>query len=236
MIKSVLASIPTYSMSCFKLSTGLCKRIQSALTRFWWDTKPGKRKMCWLAWGKLTRPKNQGGLGFQEIQSFNNSLLAKLSWRILTKPDCLLSRILKGKYCRDTDFLNVPITSSTSHGWRGILIGRDLLKTNLGKVIGDGKDTSLWNDPWLSLEHPTRPTGPPNLHDKDLRVSAIIREQTGEWNQEEIQKILPHQSHLIRPIRPSKKGAPDAYIWLPTKTGVYSVKTGYYAAMLQQEE
>ncbi|CAA7020450.1 unnamed protein product [Microthlaspi erraticum] len=177
-IKSVLATIPTYSMSCFKIPTGLCKRIQSALTRFWWDSKPGKRKMCWLAWGKLTRPKNQGGLGFREIQSFNDALLAKLSWRILTKPDCLLSRILKGKYCHEIDFLDVPISSSTSHGWRGILIGRDLLKKNLGKVIGDGKDTSMWNDPWLSLDHPTRPMGPPNLQDKDLRVSAIINDQS----------------------------------------------------------
>ncbi|CAA7057126.1 unnamed protein product [Microthlaspi erraticum] len=231
MLKSVLASIPTYSMSCFKLPMGLCKRIQSALTRFWWDSKPGKRKMCWLSWEKLTRSKNQGGLGFREIQSFNDSLLAKISWRILTNPSSLLSRILKGKYCQDHDFLDVPISSSTSHGWRGILIGRGLLKSNLGKAIEDGEASSLWNDPWLSLNQPMRPLGPPAMRDKDLTVAAIINHQTRDWNREKIQEVLPnHLSDILR-VKLSKKGAVDSFLWLPTKSRVYSVKTDYYAAM-----
>lgn len=37
MLKVVLSAIPTYTMSCFELPVSLCKRIQSALTRFWWD-------------------------------------------------------------------------------------------------------------------------------------------------------------------------------------------------------
>lgn len=37
MLKSVLTAIPTYPMSCFELSAGLCKRIQSVLTKYWWD-------------------------------------------------------------------------------------------------------------------------------------------------------------------------------------------------------
>jgi hypothetical protein len=38
MLKAVLVAMPTYTMSCFKLPGSLCKRIQSALTRFWWDS------------------------------------------------------------------------------------------------------------------------------------------------------------------------------------------------------
>lgn len=37
MLKSVLTAIPTYPMSCFELPASLCKRIQSVLTRYWWD-------------------------------------------------------------------------------------------------------------------------------------------------------------------------------------------------------
>ena len=44
MLKSVLAAMPSYTMSCFKIPNNLCKRIQSALTRFWWDTKLKRRK------------------------------------------------------------------------------------------------------------------------------------------------------------------------------------------------
>ncbi|CAA7017283.1 unnamed protein product [Microthlaspi erraticum] len=106
-----------------------------------------------LALGRgQARSKRDGGLGIRKIQSFNDSLLAKLSWRLLTKPSSLVARVLLGKYCKDKGLLDVSGHTSSSHSWRGILIGRDLLSKQLGVVIGDGKDTSVWDDPWLSLE------------------------------------------------------------------------------------
>lgn len=97
MIKDVLSAIPIYSMTCFKLPLSLCKRIQSALTKFWWDAKPRKKKMYFTAWRKLARSKRDGGLGFWEIQTFNDALLAKLSWRLLFRPSCLLAKVLLGE-------------------------------------------------------------------------------------------------------------------------------------------
>lgn len=85
LLKSVLTSLPSYAMSCFKLPTSLCKWIQSVLTRFWWDDKPDKRKISWVSWDKLTLPISAGGLGFRKIEEFNNVLLAKLS----LPPTCL---------------------------------------------------------------------------------------------------------------------------------------------------
>ena len=35
LIKSVIQSIPVYSMSCFKLSRGLCDHISSLIRKFW---------------------------------------------------------------------------------------------------------------------------------------------------------------------------------------------------------
>ncbi|CAA7018986.1 unnamed protein product [Microthlaspi erraticum] len=157
--------------------------------------------------------------------------LAGISWRILNNPTCLLARILKGKYCRTENFLTVHVTSSTSHGWRGILIGRDLLNQQLSKDVGNGSHTSLWNDPWLSLKTPTRPTGPPNLHEKDILVSDLILHHTRQWNREMIEKLLPHHLNDILSIRPSMTRARDSYIWIPTKSGAYSVKTGYHIAL-----
>lgn len=49
MLQSVFTPVPSHAMSCFKLPVSLCKRIQSALSRFWWDGRNGKRKMAWIS-------------------------------------------------------------------------------------------------------------------------------------------------------------------------------------------
>ena len=125
MLKAVLSATPTYSMSCFELPLGLCNQIQSVFTRFWWDESPNKKKMCWIAWDELTEPKSSAGLGIRDVHDFNVALLAKLAWRIYTRPECVLARLLLGKYCHSTSFHLVQCPYSTSHGWRSVLIGRD---------------------------------------------------------------------------------------------------------------
>lgn len=85
----------------------------------------------------MTKSKIDGGLGFRDIQCFNDAMLAKLSWRILNEPNCLIAKILKGKYCHSTDFMTCTIPSSASHVWRGIIVGRDLLAKNTCWVVGE---------------------------------------------------------------------------------------------------
>jgi len=151
MLKSVLSTMPTYTMSCFQLPLSLCKRIQSTLTRFWWDSKPDQRKMSWISWQKMTLSFKSGGLGFRDVQTFNKALLAKLSWRLLQNPSCLLAKLLLGKYCKHSTLLDCKVSNSASHGWRSICLGRDVLSLQLGRLIGNGLTTPIWRAPWLSL-------------------------------------------------------------------------------------
>jgi len=71
LIKAVAQAIPTYSMSCFKLPKGLCEHINGIVRSFWWGSKEGKRKPCWVAWDEMIKPKNWWGLGFRDIELFN---------------------------------------------------------------------------------------------------------------------------------------------------------------------
>ena len=66
MLKSVLSASLTHAMSCFQLLVSLCKRIQSALTRFWWDGNDYKKKIGHHGLSSQNR-KKIGGLGFAEI-------------------------------------------------------------------------------------------------------------------------------------------------------------------------
>lgn len=231
LLKSILTAMPTYAMSCFKLPSSLCKQIQSVLLRFWWDEKPGKRKMSWVAWSKLTRPKFEGGLGFKDIEAFNDALLAKIGWRLLSNPDSLLGKTLLGKYCHSSSFLDCTSPSSASHGWRGILIGRGLLKKGLGWSIGDGSNVSVWQDPWISLHQPMVPFGPPPETKEDMLVKELICPSSNDWSPSAIRSILPQYEDSIRAIILSKRCLKDALIWLPENSGVYSTKTGYHLAI-----
>ncbi|GJN04406.1 hypothetical protein PR202_ga21953 [Eleusine coracana subsp. coracana] len=44
LIQSVAQAIPIYSMSCFKLSIGLCKHMLSLFGNFWWGSKEVREK------------------------------------------------------------------------------------------------------------------------------------------------------------------------------------------------
>lgn len=101
-----------------------------------------------MSWDKLTLPKSVGVLGFVDIEHFNDALLAKLTWRLLKNPSSLFGQTLLGKYCKSTSLFDCPTTGAMSHGWRGILAGREVLKLGIGWAIGDGKDVNIWNENW----------------------------------------------------------------------------------------
>ena len=45
MIKALIQSIPTYSMSVFRLPLGLIKDIEAMIRKFWWGNQDNKRRM-----------------------------------------------------------------------------------------------------------------------------------------------------------------------------------------------
>lgn len=132
--------------------------------------------MCWVSLEKLTFPKNAGGLDFQDIEVFNDSLLAKQCWRILKNPTSLLTRVLLGKYCSSVSLMESSLPSRLSHGWRSILVGREVIRNGLGWIIGSGEKVPEWSQPWLSTTSPLCPMGPPPLLYKDWCVSDFNRE------------------------------------------------------------
>ncbi|XP_013751397.2 uncharacterized protein LOC106453727 [Brassica napus] len=217
MLKSVLTAIPTYTMSCFELPISLCKRIQSVLTRFWWNSSDGKRKMCWIAWDKLTKPKNRGGLGLRDIQLFNQTLLAKQAWRLLTNPNCLLARVLLGKCCHKKSFLEAQLPKVCSHGWRSTLHGRDLLKGNVGKAIRNGVKTKVWKESWISLDSNLRPFGPIPENALDLTVADLLTTDM-KWNRKIIEELLPQVAKEIQMIQPGHAHAEDIFVWHPLQS------------------
>jgi hypothetical protein len=153
LIKSVAQAIPIYSMSCFKLPRGLCDHINGLLRNFWWGSRDGKRKTCWVSWEEMTMPKYEGGLGFRDIELFNLALLARQAWRVLQNPDALSSQILKAVYYPDSEFLEAVVGTHASKIWRALVEGKDILKQGLIRRIGNGETMNAWNDNWIPRDY-----------------------------------------------------------------------------------
>lgn len=105
LLKVNAQAVPTYPMSCFKLPPKVCKKITSYISNFWWGSSLDSHKIHWQNWSKLSQPKGEGGMGFRELPLFNKAMLGKQGWRLTTRPDTLCSRVIKGKYYPNGDFM-----------------------------------------------------------------------------------------------------------------------------------
>lgn len=108
-------------------------------------------------------------------------------------------------------------------------MGRDLLVTKLGRVIGNGNNTKVWKDAWISTASPIRPYGPCRECDQDMVVADLLSSDSSCWLKRKIDQVLPAYETQILRLVPSMMGAKDAYCWYGTKSGTYSVKSGYLA-------
>lgn len=116
LIKSQAQSILTYVMSCFLLPKVICEKLNSAIANFWWSNKPDSRGLHWLAWDQLCNPHLDGGVGFRTLADFNLALLAKQMWRLLRFLDSLLCRVLKERYFKYCNLLEVQVSNRPSYG------------------------------------------------------------------------------------------------------------------------
>ena len=99
LIQSSLSMVPAYVMQCAQLPGKVLEGIDRVNRNFLWGSTETSKKMHWIGWEKVTKPKKQGGLRLQTAKGRNTSLLAKLNWRFNTETEALWTRVLKKKYC-----------------------------------------------------------------------------------------------------------------------------------------
>lgn len=110
----------------------------------------------WTSSEKIFLYLLSGGVeaGFRDLQDFNTTLLVKQFWRLIDKPECLFSKVFKGRYFWNTDPLENHRSYSSSYGWRSICSARSLVKNGLIKRMGTGQSISVWTDPWIPALRP----------------------------------------------------------------------------------
>jgi hypothetical protein len=148
-LKAVIQAISTYVMSCFLLPRATCSSMRKSIADFWWGIEEGRRKMHWRSWVWLSTPKGLGGMGFRDLVLFNKAMLGRQCWRLLTEPDSLCARVLKGRYFPNCDFWDAPKPRSASYTWRSIMAGNELVQNGVRWGIGNGIHTRILTDNWI---------------------------------------------------------------------------------------
>ncbi|PNX75685.1 hypothetical protein L195_g031625, partial [Trifolium pratense] len=77
MVKSAVQAIPSYIMSIYTIPSTTIAEIERMFNAFWWGGGTNNKGIRWLAWDRLTCPKEKGGLGFKDLQAFNMAMVAK---------------------------------------------------------------------------------------------------------------------------------------------------------------
>ena len=128
-------AIPTYGMSIFKIPKDLCSSIQAMINRFWWSHDPNKWKIHWVRGAELYDKKEEGGLGFRNLECFNDALLSKQVWRLIQDKDSLVARVLNARYYPSSDILLTRLDTKPSYTWRSLHGMKGVIEKGLRWIV-----------------------------------------------------------------------------------------------------
>jgi hypothetical protein len=230
LIKSVALAIPTYIMSVFRLPASTCEDLMRMIRSFYWGVEKGRKKMHWKAWTHLIKPKAHGGLGFRDLRLFNQALLARQAWRLLSNPDSLCERLLKARYYPNGRLEDTVFPAGASTTWQGVQHGLELLKRGLIWRVGNGESIRIWRDSWIPRNGEGKPVTPQGR--SRLRRVADLVDNHGSWRPDVIHKVfLPVDAKEILKIKTSTRLGEDIIAWAPEKSGRFSVRSAYRLAL-----
>lgn len=151
LIKSVLASLPTYFLSLFEIPTSVEKRIECLQRDFLWRKSKDGNRLHLVSWNEVCKPKHLGGLGINRIRETNRALLSKWLWRFSQDGDSLWRQVIANKYGVVNDWETETSTRPYGCGcWRAIMKTAEDFKRGTEFEIGSGSRIRFWKDRWCS--------------------------------------------------------------------------------------
>ncbi|XP_024628921.1 uncharacterized mitochondrial protein AtMg00310-like [Medicago truncatula] len=158
LLNSILNAIPIFYLSFLKIPAKVLKMVVRIQREFLWGGARGGRKISWVKWRKVCHPRSKGGLGVRDVKAVNLSLLAKWKWRLLHEDQSLWKRVLVEKYGDHVGGL-APWEGArwprfSSLWWKNLMaledgVGENWFSNRVMRRIGDGRNTSFWEDRWI---------------------------------------------------------------------------------------
>ena len=162
----------------------------------------------------MSEAKEVGGMGFKEIEKFNDALLAKQVWRMLHNPDSLCFRVFKARFFPNCSILDAKESNSGSYAWKSILGARDVIKKGMVWRIENGQTARIKEDKWLPVKPSRVVLSPLPSVVAESKVSSLINHELSVWKSKEVNRVfLPHEASMILAIPLSRRQPPDCVSW-----------------------
>jgi hypothetical protein len=109
-----------YMLSFFLLPKGVLKILDYFQSRFFWQGDNEKNKYRLSKWTIVCSPKDQGGLGINDLEIENMTLLGKWLFKFITE-DEIWQNIIKQKYVASNVLSQVTWKPGDSHFWASLM-------------------------------------------------------------------------------------------------------------------
>lgn len=149
LLNAVLNSIPIFYLSFMKMPSTVWRKIVKVQREFLWGGVGGGRKINWVKWSLVCKPKMEGGLGVLDVRAVNLSLLVNWKWRLLADREVLWKEVLKEKYGSSIGEMVVgeehALPSFASKWWRDLvrLDGSNWFNTEITRRVRNGMNMSF---------------------------------------------------------------------------------------------
>jgi hypothetical protein len=173
-------------------------------------------------------------MGFRDMEIFNQAMLGRQCWRLLTDPTSLCARILKGRYFPNGNFWDAQCPRSASYTWRSILHGRKLLVLGARWGIGNGSTVRVTRDNWIPGTPPTMLKTLVQLNDGQT-VDTLLDANLHSWDESVVRSIFSEEvARKVLQIPISCRGDNDFISWPHSRFGTYTVRSAYHLARSEE--
>lgn len=232
LINSVLTSLPMFLLSFFEIPVGVRKRLDFYRSRFFWQNDEARKKYRLARWDIICSPKDQGGLGIENLEVKNKCLLSKWLYRLSTESEGTWIQIIQNKYLNSKTLAQVTARPNDSSFWKGLMKIKMKFYQRVKFIVGNGASTRFWEDTWLgdtplALQYPMLYN---IVQRKEDYVSTIL--QSTPLNIQFRRALVGARwdawLHLVeRIMQVHLAEQSDSIRWILTKNGVFSVKSMY---------
>lgn len=213
----VLTGILIYVAMATDIPPWAIKAIDKIRRAFLWKgRKEVKGGHCLIAWPRVCRSRELGGLGIADLKSLGIALKARWPWLMRSEPN--------------KPWANLPIQVSNEVA--------SLLSMAVVTEVGNGSSTFFWMDKWLDGKgiHDIAPLVfalvPKRRTTKRTVLEALTEEKWIEDIQGEISSTAAFQYLNLWDILNGvelNENIPDKFIWRLSSSGNYTAKSAYDA-------